>query len=82
MAPGAQSVTMIVDYENTSLLNAPPLHVTKNFVTTISDHYPELMNKSFVFNPSWYIHVVLKFITPFMVGGAPGSDAGAVWLLP
>jgi hypothetical protein len=39
---------------------------TKQFITTITEHYPELLNKSFIVNPTWYIHVVLKVITPFM----------------
>ncbi|EGF79285.1 hypothetical protein BATDEDRAFT_35437 [Batrachochytrium dendrobatidis JAM81] len=66
MPYGVQSICMVVDYENISMSTAPPLSVTRRFLQILGDHYPEHLGTSFIINPSWYLSVLFRIITPFM----------------
>ncbi|KAH6576476.1 hypothetical protein BSLG_006500 [Batrachochytrium salamandrivorans] len=66
MPNGVEGICMIVDYENISMSSAPPLSVTRRFLQTIGDHYPERLGKSFIINPTWYLSVLFRIIGPFM----------------
>ena len=66
MAPGVESLVIIVDYKNVSVLNAPPISVSQRFLPMVGDHYPERLGISFVMNPTWYLWVFFKLLRPFL----------------
>ncbi|KAI8853059.1 hypothetical protein BC829DRAFT_414177 [Chytridium lagenaria] len=41
MAPSVEQFTIVIDYENMSMMNATPTHVSKKFLQILGDHYPE-----------------------------------------
>jgi hypothetical protein len=53
MPEGIESVNIIVDYEDLSMSTAPPMSVTRRFLTLLAEHYPERLHKIFFINPSW-----------------------------
>ncbi|RKO85896.1 CRAL-TRIO domain-containing protein [Blyttiomyces helicus] len=66
MPPGIEHLTLVIDYENMSMFNAPPLSISKRVLSIIGDHYPERLGVSFVINPSWYLWGFFKLIGPFL----------------
>jgi hypothetical protein len=42
MPTGVESICLVLDYENISMFNAPPMGVTKMFLQVFSEHYPEV----------------------------------------
>ncbi|KAI8910315.1 CRAL-TRIO domain-containing protein [Gorgonomyces haynaldii] len=66
MPKGVEKMTIIIDYENLSMMTAPPLSVTKHFLQVVGDHYPERMGNLFFLNPSWYLWVLFPLVRPFI----------------
>ncbi|KAJ3113788.1 hypothetical protein HDU96_002927 [Phlyctochytrium bullatum] len=66
MPYGIEQFTLVIDYENMSMMNATPLHVSKKFLQIIGDHYPERLGQAFMINPSWYLWVFFKLLGPFL----------------
>ncbi|KAJ3366895.1 hypothetical protein HDU91_001681, partial [Kappamyces sp. JEL0680] len=66
MAEGVEQMIIIVDYKNVSVMNAPPMSVSKRFLQIIGDHYPERLGISFVMYPTWYLWVFFKLLKPFI----------------
>ena len=44
MPKGVDDVVIIIDYENLSMMTAPPLNVSKTFLQVLGDHYPEVIH--------------------------------------
>lgn len=42
MGDDVESVIIVLDYKNVSVMNAPPLSISKKFLSIIGDHYPEV----------------------------------------
>ncbi|KAJ3270319.1 hypothetical protein HDV01_000384 [Terramyces sp. JEL0728] len=66
MPEGVETFCILVDYQDLSVMTAPPLSVSKKFLEIFGNHYPERMHISFIVNPSWYIWVFFKLIKPFI----------------
>lgn len=66
MPDGVESMVIIVDYKNVSVLNAPPISISKKFLQMVGDHYPERLGISFIMNPTWYLWVFFKLLRPFL----------------
>lgn len=62
----SESLVIIVDYKNVSVLNAPPISVSKRFLEIIGEHYPERLGISFIMNPTWYLWIFFKLLRPFL----------------
>ncbi|KAI8900069.1 CRAL-TRIO domain-containing protein [Globomyces pollinis-pini] len=66
MPDGVHSIVILVDYEHLSLANATPLSTSRKFLDIFQNHYPEILHSALVVNPSWYVSVFLRMVTPFM----------------
>jgi 4-nitrophenyl phosphatase len=60
MPPGVDSLVIILDYDNMSILNAPSPNTGRKFLTILGNHYPERLGQAFVFNPTWYLYTFFK----------------------
>ncbi|KAI8808089.1 CRAL-TRIO domain-containing protein [Cladochytrium replicatum] len=66
MPPNVEQVVILVDFERISFTTAPPLNVTRRFLQTLGDHYPERFGLGALVNPSWFISGFFQLISPFM----------------
>ncbi|KAJ3205253.1 hypothetical protein HDU67_008938 [Dinochytrium kinnereticum] len=66
MPYSVEQFTLVIDYENMSMMNSTPLHVSKKFLEIVGDHYPERLGQAFMINPSWYLWVFFKLLGPFL----------------
>ncbi|KAI8810934.1 CRAL-TRIO domain-containing protein [Cladochytrium replicatum] len=66
MPPNVEQVVILVDFERISFTTAPPLSVTRRFLQTLGDHYPERFGLGALVNPSWFISGFFQLISPFM----------------
>ena len=41
MPEGVESIVIVLDYRNVTIMNSPPISVSKQFLQIIGDHYPE-----------------------------------------
>ncbi|KDO22447.1 hypothetical protein SPRG_12728 [Saprolegnia parasitica CBS 223.65] len=66
MPEGRESVVIVIDYEHINRHNSVPFSVAREFLHTMSSHYPERLGVSLMVNASWYFSVVLKLLSPFI----------------
>ncbi|OQR81741.1 hypothetical protein THRCLA_11450, partial [Thraustotheca clavata] len=66
MQPGRESVVIVIDYENINSKNSVPFSVAREFLNTMSSHYPERLGMCIMVNASWYFSVALRLLSPFI----------------
>ncbi|ORY52354.1 CRAL/TRIO domain-containing protein [Rhizoclosmatium globosum] len=66
MPAGVEKVDIIVDFETLNMFNAVPMSVSMKFLNVFANHYPERLGKCIMVNPSWYLSVFFKLISPFL----------------
>ncbi|KAI8853058.1 CRAL-TRIO domain-containing protein [Chytridium lagenaria] len=66
MPPSVEQLSIIIDYENMSMMSAPSVQISKKFLEVLGDHYPERLGQGFMINPSWYLWMFFKLLGPFL----------------
>ncbi|KAJ3014477.1 UNVERIFIED_CONTAM: hypothetical protein HDU68_000254 [Siphonaria sp. JEL0065] len=66
MPAGVERIDVVIDYENLNMFNAVPMSVSLKYLNILSSHYPERLGVGIVVNPSWYLSVFFKLLSPFM----------------
>ncbi|OQR93983.1 hypothetical protein ACHHYP_01980 [Achlya hypogyna] len=66
MQPGRESVVIVIDYEHINRHNSVPFGVAREFLHTMSTHYPERLGMCLMVNAGWYFSVALKLLSPFI----------------
>ena len=66
MPEGVEQLLVVIDFNNFSLLKAPPLGVSKSFMDVLSAHYPERLYCGICVNPPWIFWTFWRVITSFL----------------
>ncbi|KAL3894456.1 MAG: hypothetical protein SGCHY_005265, partial [Lobulomycetales sp.] len=67
MPPGVEKLSIVVDYSDLNpLKNSTPMHITRMWIDTMQNHYPERLATSFMMNPGWTLWVFFKVIGNFL----------------
>ncbi|KAI8618924.1 CRAL-TRIO domain-containing protein [Chytriomyces sp. MP71] len=65
MKKGVTNLCIIVDFRD-SPMNATPVSHSIKFLNVLSKHYPETLGRFVVVNPTWYMWVLYKMVSPFV----------------
>jgi len=57
---------LIIDYDQYSLMNAPPMKTSMETLNILQNHYPERLAKAFLVRPPWIFHSFFALISPFI----------------
>jgi hypothetical protein len=63
---GTEKLVLLVDYENWSLSNSPPLKTSKETLNILQNHYPERLHKAVCINPPWVFSIFMGAVGPFI----------------
>lgn len=67
MPPGVERVSIIVDYSGMNPLNnSTPMSITRLWIDTMSQHYPERLSDCFMLNPGLVVWLFFKVIGPLL----------------
>lgn len=59
-------ITLVIDFKNYSIRNAPPLKTTRATIDILQNHFVELLNKAILINAPWLFHQSFKLIQPLL----------------
>jgi hypothetical protein len=63
---GTERMSLIIDYDGFSLMNAPPMKTSRETLTILQDHYPERLFRAYCIRPPYVFYGFYKVITPFI----------------
>jgi hypothetical protein len=67
MPKGVERLAIVIDYSNMNPLKSnTPMSITRQWIATMQDHYPERLSSSFMVNPGWTVWMFFKVIGSFM----------------
>ncbi|KAI9324995.1 CRAL-TRIO domain-containing protein [Obelidium mucronatum] len=61
-----QKLTLLADLAKVSMFSVMSPTVYVKLLDIISSHYPETLHMLLIVNPSWYLHVLWKLVSPFV----------------
>lgn len=59
---GVEKLCLVIDYDGYSIFNAPPMKTSREVLSILQDHYPELI----AFVPQWFFYGFYRIISPFI----------------
>ncbi|KNC83456.1 hypothetical protein SARC_04297 [Sphaeroforma arctica JP610] len=63
---GTEKLTLIIDFKEYSLRNAPPMAQNKEFMTILSEHYPERLGVAILVDAPMIFNMTYKLLQPFI----------------
>eukprot|EP01132_Coremiostelium_polycephalum_P009069 gene9069-11107_t len=63
---GHEQIVLVIDFNNYSIFNAPPMSVSKQTLDILSHHYPERLGNAFLIDTPFIFNVFWKAIHPFI----------------
>ena len=61
-----EKICILIDFEQFSAWNSPPMSTTRHTLTILQDHYPERMKRAFICNPPAYFKIFWSLAQPFI----------------
>ncbi len=59
-------MTVILDLNNYSSANAPPMRTSRATLDILQNHYPERLSRFIILNAPWLFFAFFKVISPFI----------------
>ena len=63
---GVEQHVLVIDFKGYSLLNAPPMSVTKEVMTVLLDRYPERLGAAIFVDPPVLFYMTFRLVKPFL----------------
>ncbi|EGG23115.1 cellular retinaldehyde-binding/triple function domain-containing protein [Cavenderia fasciculata] len=63
---GCEQLAILIDFNGYSIMNAPPLSVSKQTLDILSSHYPERLGVAFIVDPPLVFSVFWNIISPLI----------------
>lgn len=63
---GQEKLLLVIDFENYSLFNAPPMKTSRQVLSILQDHYPERLFRACLVRPPMIFYAFYKMISPFV----------------
>lgn len=63
---GHEQICLLIDFQGYSLLNAPPMSVSKLTLEILGNHYPERLGNAFLIDPPFIFNIFWGAISPFV----------------
>lgn len=63
---GQEKLLLVIDYQNYSLFNAPPMKTSRQVLSILQDHYPERLLRACLVRPPMIFYAFYKMISPFV----------------
>jgi hypothetical protein len=63
---GVGKMTVILDLNNYSSSNAPPMRTSRATLDILQNHYPERLSRFIILNAPWLFYAFFKVISPFI----------------
>jgi hypothetical protein len=61
-----EKLSLLIDYDGFSLLNAPPLKTSMGVLNILQKHYPERLFRGYIMRPPWIFSAFWNAIYPFI----------------
>lgn len=61
-----EKLCLVIDYQNYSLSDAPPMKTSKETLTILQDHYPERLHRAYCLYPPFVFWAFFKMVSPFI----------------
>eukprot|EP00047_Mylnosiga_fluctuans_P019208 m.80145 g.80145 ORF g.80145 m.80145 type:complete len:296 (+) comp8026_c0_seq1:33-920(+) len=63
---GVEQHVILIDFKGYSLLNAPPMHVTREVMTVLMDRFPERLGNAFMVDAPMLFNMAWRILRPFI----------------
>ena len=61
-----EKLSLLIDYDQFSLFNAPPFKTSMGVLNILQNHYPERLFKGYIIRPPWIFNAFWNAIYPFI----------------